>query len=436
MGEKGLIYGSYGLTIASYVISLAIYIVIFGIYYDKKKKYEYAWFCTKINTVRNMVKENSYKNQIYNYFTEDGQIKGLETSYYDLLKLPSKNTCIGKYKQCGLLDSLEHRLCIDKDFPCPINEIVADYVSEKYYYLTKGYNIRKVDYLNYNYNFYYANYSNYGNAIVTLKRTFQSPKFIDYENLRFETDFINKFFGVNNSESDLNLISEKAAYKRRAENVDYKEIVETVGLFLSFFKDLINKIKEYIEDRNFEEFLDYIVDKIENDEKNKDIYYIPIGDNCYIKNYIGFDSSEDIDTFMHTNFDIYKRTFPDKLSAVFAIIGFILFLAIIIICIILLCEYSGKEKLLFIFNLICFFIHIAYFIGYMCSFSSLHAAYHDKNVLSKVKTIKADEFITDFLKEFEKKMKSYHFVNSVIACLTISIFLQFISFFLLIHSLC
>ena len=72
MGDSDLIYGSYTLTIVSYVISLIMYIVIFGIYFDKKKKYEYAWFCTKINTVTKMVKDNAYKNQIFKYFTEDG----------------------------------------------------------------------------------------------------------------------------------------------------------------------------------------------------------------------------------------------------------------------------------------------------------------------------------------------------------------------------
>ena len=39
-----------------------------------------------------MVKENAYKTQIFKYFTEDGQVEGLEANYYDLLTR-SKQYC-------------------------------------------------------------------------------------------------------------------------------------------------------------------------------------------------------------------------------------------------------------------------------------------------------------------------------------------------------
>ena len=208
------------------------------------------------------------------------------------------------------------------------------------------------------------------------------------------------------------------------EGLDIKSIVEIVGEIFSFLKDIINSLKEYIKDEKFEEFLEYVVEKIE--ESDTDIYYKPIGDNCYIKNYIGFDTFKDIETFLDINFDIYKKTFPDRLTAIFAIIGFILFLVMIIVCIFLIScnESDGTKWAIGIFSL----IHLAFFIGFMVSFSKIYKAYHNKEVKSKISTIKADEFITKFLKEFEEKLNSYHFVHCVIAFLTISIFIQIIAF--------
>ena len=427
------------LTIISYFLNMINFIVIFGVYFDKKKRFEFAWFCTKISTIQKIVKDNAYKIQLFKNITEDGKINGLETNYYDLLKLASTNSCLGKYKLCGILDTLNHKLCIDKDYPCPINEIIADYSSEKYYYLTHGYNIRKVDYLTYNYFFYYTNYSIYENGIVILKRSFQPPKYIDYDNIYFDIGFINKFFGVNNSDNDLNLnlISQQKAYKRRIEGLDFKEIIEIVGEIFSIFKDLIDRIKDYIEDKDFEEFLEYVEEKIENDKNNIDQFYIEVGDNCYIKNYIGFETVKDIDIFLNTNFDIYKRTFPNKISAIFAIIGFIFCLFVIIACSIILCQLDkiGK-KIQFCFLIIFFGANVAFFLGFIIYFSELHAAFHNKNVLNNIDVIKADEFITNFLKKFKKKIHSYHFVNAVITFFVFSQFLQIISFFVTLCEFC
>jgi hypothetical protein len=371
-----------------------------------------------------MVKENAYKTQIFKYFTEDGQVEGLEANYYDLLKISEPSGCLGKYKQCGLLDTLEHKLCIDKDFPCPVNEIVMDYVSELDYYLSLGYNIRQVDYLTYNYKFYYTNSSIYGNAIVILKKTMSPPKYFDYDNIYFENQFIYNFFGVNNSDSDINLIMQQKINRRRMEVSDVKSIVEIVGQIFSFFKDIIGIIREYSDNEKFEEFLEYVVEKIE-EENNTDIYYKPIGDNCYIKNYIGFDTSEDIERFLDINFDIYKKTFPNKLTARFAIVGFVFSFSIIIGCIVLL--IANDKSFSLVFHIIFSVIHVAFFIGFMVSFSNIYQAYHNKEVKSKIKAIKGDEFIMKFLKEFEKKINNYHFINCVIAFFTISIVIQGLS---------
>jgi hypothetical protein len=417
----------YASIMISHAITMVFFIIIFANYFTKKNQYEYAWFCSKIYTIKKMVKENAYKTQLFNYFTEDGQANGLEANYYDLLKISEPSGCLGKYKQCGILDTLEHKLCIDKDFPCPVNEIVMDYASNLDYYLSLGYSIRQVDYLTYNYKFYYTNSSIHRIAIVILKKTMFPPKYFDYENIYFENEFIYNFFGVNNSDSDFNLIVEKEKIRRRMEDSDDKSTIEIVGDLFSFLKDIIDIIKEYSDNGNFEQFLEYVVEKLEK-ENNIDIYYKPIGDKCYIKNYIGFDTFKDIERFFAINFDIYKKTFPNKLTLIFALIGFILFLLILIIISILF--YKGIQECIPLPFTIFTIIHLVFFIGFMVSFSRIYKAYHNKELKSKIRAIKADVFITKFLNEFEKKLKNDHFVDCVIAFFTISIFIQLLSFIL------
>ena len=61
-----------------------------------------------------------------------------------------------------------------------------------------------------------------------------------------------------------------------------------------------------------DEFKKYTEEKLKLEENKTDQHYIHIGENAYTKNYIGFQSIEDIETFMNFDFKIYKKIFPSK----------------------------------------------------------------------------------------------------------------------------
>lgn len=60
----------------------------------------------------------------------------------------------------------------------------------------------------------------------------------------------------------------------------------------------IGKIKKLI---------DYIVDKINNDENNIDYNCTYINNNYYVKNYMGFDNLEAMNNFNNIDFNAYKK---------------------------------------------------------------------------------------------------------------------------------
>ena len=132
---------------------------------------EYIWFCSKILTIKKMVKDNYDNYKIYQYIHNGDEYRALKYSYYDLLKNSSKNECDENLKQCGILDTYGNKLCLYKDYPCPINEIITDldekeeeydangYIKAYYYHLLKK---------NSTYSFYFKNTSYDKQIIHTL----------------------------------------------------------------------------------------------------------------------------------------------------------------------------------------------------------------------------------------------------------------------------
>ena len=100
-------------------------------------------------------------------------------------------------------------------------------------------------------------------------------------------------------------------------NSDDNEILLKVRLKflnLDIIFDLSKSFANNIEEQNkkiIQQYKEYIKRTYINVEENNDIYYNHIGDNFYVKNYIGFKSKEDINKFMNFDFDIYKKNcFP------------------------------------------------------------------------------------------------------------------------------
>ena len=99
-------------------------------------------------------------------------------------------------------------------------------------------------------------------------------------------------------------------------------VIKVVFSLLSYVSD------KYMPSEDMDDFKKYVEEKIQLEENKVDKYFINIGENAYIKNYIGFESLDDIETFM--NFDykkIYKKIFPSQnvyiASITFEVIDFL-----------------------------------------------------------------------------------------------------------------
>lgn len=199
-----------------------------------------------------------------------------------------------------------------------------------------------------------------------LKKTYEQPKYIDYDNLQFDIDFMTKFFDETASDIENFAKSENSKMLiRRLISIDISEIVELVSNIFSIFEKISELINKYSESKKFDKFMDFVVKKIDNDENNYDNYFLPIGDNCYVKNYIGFKTIEDINKFVKLDFNIYKKIFPNQVSSRFAVFGFIVSILLIAISISLLIL---EEKNANIFLIISFIIHLIFFfrIYFLC----------------------------------------------------------------------
>jgi len=71
--------------------------------------------------------------------------------------------------------------------------------------------------------------------------------------------------------------------------------------------------------QQLERFKKYIERRLEEDEE-VDIYYNHIGDNFYVKNYIGFKNAEDINKFLKFDYNILKKKFPSNITGTLAVV--------------------------------------------------------------------------------------------------------------------
>ena len=80
--------------------------------------------------------------------------------------------------------------------------------------------------------------------------------------------------------------------------------------------------------QQLERFKKYIERRLEEDEEI-DIYYNHIGDNFYVKNYIGFKNAEDINKFLKFDYNIFNKKFPSNISGTLAVVLIVVLIAII-----------------------------------------------------------------------------------------------------------
>ena len=455
-------------------------------------KNKYIWFSSKILTIKNIVKQNYMPYKIYIDFDEDDYhyYHALKFSYYDLLKNSTKDNCSKDLKQCGILDTYGNKLCLYKDYPCPINEIKTDLGSKYLEYIDKGYQHKyyhtlKKRFNNTRYKFYFKNTSINNNIITSLLYSEKSLTFIGGHNFKFDSDAFEKKYHYKIEKFYLTFSFFANDINQLIFNYNNKSIDE-LNLTSKFkgYEDRILKWSNVSETRvyllkasNLEKYID---DKI-NDNNNIDIYYTKIFDDNYIKNFVGFENTDQMDEFYNTNFEIYKKLFPHNIRLGVVIFSEILMIIFVVIYIRKLFEdkederkeekrkeirkrkkdeekNANKEKkreeveeeeeksdedenenickkfenLIIIYGTSIYsFSFLYFFIQFTTSLYELNK----NNKFSYLKKIKADKHIEDFIKEFLEIYNKKKLIFCCILFFTISFICYFLALFFYIKQL-
>ena len=403
--------------ITSFLLFLFSYLCILGIlisliikYYAFFSDYEYIWFCSKILTVKKIIeKNNNQYNAFYGYNNEGNKLYITKPkTYLNYLELLEDNGCKRNYKICGILDTYGNIFCFPKDSDCPINDIIIDSPDEASKY--NGYS-------SYNYEstgdkLYYKIGNVNSNIIVYWHINFNSfPKYIDNSNFILDKDAFYEIFGKNDDDDDDD---------DNDDNNDTIQIGEGVN----------NVVQGSANTHKFQQLINYINKKIK-EEKNIDTYFKKIYYNEYVKSYIGFKSIDDIEKFNTIDFNLYKSIFPNKSAIIFSFICGIIFLISIIIFIgKVINEIKGNsnccEKCDCIISVSSIIIYSLTFLGFFIYFLVIYAKTFNNESFVLAKSIKADIFIENFLKEFYEPFEK----NNLIICSIIIFAISVISYIL------
>ena len=414
MCEKYIIY-SFIVMILTYILCLGLMIFIIVLRYRDSRKFEYVWISSEIKTIKNIVKINTYDKKLFNSISPQGIVSTLSITYYDLLKLISKSGCKKGYRQCGILDTFKNKLCIDNKYPCPINDLVADLTSKKNEYTNKGYDAVNLKKMTYNYNLYSSNNLILGNSSISMIKTFHKPTYINYDNFILDSDAFEETFGslklsqksknilsINNNQTNKEIMEFSNDNGRRLEDKDFKDFKDTLNLVKSVMSKMTSGVQillSHSNEKSLMKFLDYMDEKLDSNENNVDKYYINIGDNYYVKNYIGFRNSKDLDKFLNFDFSLHKRLFPNKVSGIFACICLSFYVIIIISSIYSFLSIEDKInfKILLIFT---FFINLIILLGFLIYSIIIYKDVYKNKDLLELKEIKSDDFINGFIMEY------------------------------------
>jgi len=325
----------------SYLIS---FIISFIVVANRVSKEEFVFYLSKIATMKNIVKIN-HNSKIFDHFNSDGELEGITTKYNRLLELTTKDGCKEGYKKCGVLDTIGNTLCIDNNFGCPINRLTVDLVANRGKHNFKGMKEIYNENLIYNYKFYYSNESLDGNSIVSLLYTEEEPKYITSNNF-----IVDLAAYKDNYDEDLNNNNNNKNDNGMEFGENLINIIVSDNYLESILKasyTLYNLITDADNDK--EKFKEYVEEQLETEENDIDKYYINVGENAYIKNYVGFKSLDDINRFFNFDYNIYKYNYPTrtayKLALTSGILGVIcFFLFSIMFCGFLVMAYEDKKR--------------------------------------------------------------------------------------------
>ena len=383
-----------------FLISVAIIIIanIIGIYsYFQRPTIESheKYFIEKtIELFKGKLENNNQRTFPYNTF------EGLYTSNkyrqnYEALLKQSSNPCASNLKKCGILDSLGHLMCIPKNKECPINDVIVDLKSKQSDYESRGYEYYDWYKLPYDYYAYYTNTKTDNRIIVKVEEIVGTPLYLTHEDY-------NPTGGSGNDDDDY--------YSRRRNSLARSKDFRSLGLSTDTF---YNRHDIFTRGDNIDRTLTEIFR------------------NIYVGNYIGFEDSWSMETFMESDLDyLYYHQFPDSIGVGFLFAGIFIFCFLIgfasckLCCIKFFSECCQNispvyAKLEFIIP------YLLFTLGYFIYSINCYYQFYIKQHLGDLEDIEAEALIESLSKNVRNRHISvaYHIINIILIVVSLIIFI-------------
>ena len=405
----------------SEIMIASIFITFFccGNAYNYK---QLLWIGSKTLTIQNILKNNMNNSYPLKSIQSFEKLNSRFDKNYDyLLKHSTKTNCELNFKRCGILDTYGNIMCIEEKESCPINEIIIDLKDKYEEYITKGFEFTKISKIPNNYYLYYTNKSIDKEIIVNLIYSEEEPKYIKEDNLVFDFEKYSEYLSATTTKSSGNSYFIGISFGGGSSGGGGGGY--GIGGGGGYWRNL-----EILEG---EEKINKFFDNKISEDKNIDNYYKKIYENLYIKNYIGFESYEQMDFFMNYDFrKLFFRRFPNLTSFNFTILSFIVFFILIVFSI---CRFMYEDKninepdpsdpgAVTCSKLAVSFFYLAIFIGFFIYFLYAYFKIYKNKQFEIIKNIRADNFIKDFIDEIYERAKSKSLILSSIILFSISFF--------------
>ena len=403
-------------------------------YHDSPRWERKVWICSKILTLKNIIKLNNVDLYPILNISIDDVITKYQLNYESLLKHSGKD-CEINYKKCGILDSLGNIMCIPNNEECPINDIIIDLQSEQEKYFAQGYKAGYISIIDSDKYLYYTNNKTENPIVVKLYNSSEFPTFINENNFIFDEDsyyeyreycliypdhdICNDYFDYGYDPPDYD--DYHYDYLLNKNNTKFKKGLRKRNLQEIFYKD--NYTTAYIKKRF-------------NETINKDSTYRNISDNIYVGNYIGFNNTDDLKEF--NNFDLYFLYFTFFPNANYIACCYITVIPCLIALIVYLSKlinkncFCGENDFGGFFcslRVIYFFVYTGFF-GYILN--DYIDIYKDNKAYNLIK-IKADPFLGDLLEEIHGRHLEYGLMLTLFISFLCSFPLYILSIIFWVH---
>ena len=377
--------------------------------YDRTDWDRKIWIGSKILTLKELIPMNNI--QIYPIVDIhlNGTMVKYKENYESLLKNSYKNCEEKNLKKCGILDTLGNIMCIPEGEECPINELVIDNRSKIDEYKNNNYKVGYLNDVNQNNYIYYRNDQIDKEIIAKIKASNETPRYINEDNLVFDEDTFQDYYSPPDDDDDdwdywdPNWDHDYDYYQKVNQNNSLRKLQRMFG---------DETINSYIRNRF-------------NDDINIDKTFRKILGNLYAGNYIGFNSSKDLNDYNNFEFyDLYFIIFPNKASYVFCFICTILYFLFIIIYLGVI--YNEPNETIALPALV-FLPYLIFFIGFFSYILYEYSKIYKGRRPFDLTQVKADLFLEDLLKEIQDRHCGENLILAIIILYSISMGLLIIS---------